>query len=442
MTTQSRNEQNDRPNPQKGAPGIVKAAESSAFVQEGVKPAQGFFKKFSNDGVMVFSAALAYNVLTAILPIAIALLSIVGLTLGQLNPSAQQSVYNQIVKALPGTITQGANLQDLIFHKLPNASSIIGIIAILAAIFGGSRLFVSIEYVFGIIYRVRQRKFVQQNIMAILMLLAFVILIPVMALASSIPTIVASLFQTSLKGTPIATFPLLTFLIPVAGIVGGILAGFLLFLTIYMVIPNQKISFRNSWKGALLAAVLIEIYLGLFPLYVSRFLSGYVGQVGFALILLAFFYYFAVILLLGAEINSYFSEHIESMPETLVGMVHIMTNHLNTNQQQDKANPTNPQPTSSQDNDTTRKVSLQQTASVRTFEKSQDRLADKQNKQADKQNKPSFFSNLKSKLPGGKKKASKQADPTRESPKNTVIEIVLGTALTLIIETLRSRRKA
>jgi uncharacterized BrkB/YihY/UPF0761 family membrane protein len=63
----------------------------------------------------------------------------------------------------------------------------------------------------------------------------------------------------------------------------------------------------------------------LFPLYATHFLNGYLGQVGFALILVIFFYYFAVILLLGAQVNAFFTEGIQQTPDNLAGMVHEET---------------------------------------------------------------------------------------------------------------------
>ncbi|GCE16403.1 hypothetical protein [Dictyobacter kobayashii] len=52
----------------------------SAAKKDG-KPLQQFFRKFSNDWAMTFSGALAYSLLTAMLPIAIALVAILGFVL-------------------------------------------------------------------------------------------------------------------------------------------------------------------------------------------------------------------------------------------------------------------------------------------------------------------------------------------------------------------------
>ena len=73
----------------------------------------------------------------------------------------------------------------------------------------------------------------------------------------------------------------------------------------------------------MVAAVLAEIYLALFPLYVARFLGAFFGTISL-LILLLFFYYFAILLFLGAEVNA-FVKGVRETPTDLVTMVHIMT---------------------------------------------------------------------------------------------------------------------
>ena len=55
----------------------------------------------------------------------------------------------------------------------------------------------------------------------------------------------------------------------------------------------------QTWYGALIAAVLLDIFLGL---------------IGFAILVILFFYYFGLILILGAQINAYFVERHQPSP--------------------------------------------------------------------------------------------------------------------------------
>ncbi len=294
---------------QQGATGALQA------VQKDTRPLREFITKFNNDWSMNLSAALAYNLLMAIFPIALAILAILGLVLGSLSPTEYSTLQGQILTALP--ISMPPSTVQSLTKQLANASSILGIIAVVLALFNGSRLFILMEGIFGIIYHVRQRTVIKQNLMAFGMLILFIVLIPIMAFASALPAVVLSI----LPGNSVIAF--------LGGILGVFIASYILFQAIYIVVPNQHISFRNSWLGALVAAIALDIYLTLFPLYVQHFLSsGPAASLGTAIFLLIFFYYFAVILLLGAQVNAFFAEGIKATPVDLVSLVHITTSHL------------------------------------------------------------------------------------------------------------------
>ncbi len=294
---------------QHGATGALQA------IQKDTRPLREFITKFNNDWSMNLSAALAYNLLMAIFPIALAILAILGLIVGSLSPAEYTKLQGQILSALPVKTPPGT--VDSITKQLANSSTILGFIAVVLALFNGSRLFILMEGIFGIIYHVRQRTVIKQNLMAFGMLLLFIVLIPIMAFASALPAIVLSI----LPGSSLIPF--------LGGILGVLIASYILFQAIYIVVPNQHISFRNSWLGALVAAIALDIYLTLFPLYVQHFLSsGPAASLGTAIFLLIFFYYFAVILLLGAQVNAFFAEGIKATPVDLVSLVHITTSHL------------------------------------------------------------------------------------------------------------------
>ena len=158
--------------------------------------------------------------------------------------------------------------------------------------------------------------------MAIGMMLVFIILVPIMVFASSIPALAFSL----LHNTPIGQ---LSVLASVTGILGGLISSFILFEVIFVVVPNLHISLRHGWLGALVAAAALQLYLALFPVYVAHSLGGPASAVGFGLILLVFFYYFGVILLLGAEINAFFLEGVRPIPDDLATFVSTMAGKLN-----------------------------------------------------------------------------------------------------------------
>jgi YihY family inner membrane protein len=307
---------------------------ASAAVQnleQDVKPVQAVLKKFSNDWSMNLAAALAYNLLLTTVPVVGAMLAIFGFVLGRFGGDASTFLTTVLTSALPhsnafnaAVIVQGAQ------QNLARSSGPLALVALISALFFGSRLFLLLETFFSIIYRVRPRPLIRQNLMAIGMLLIFIILVPMMFFAASLPTLAFSILQH----TPVGRVPLLA---SAAGFLGGLIASFILFEFIYVVVPNMHIRLRHGWLGAAMGALALQMYFLLFPLYASHFLTGTAGTLGFTVILLVFFYYFAIILLIGAEINAFFAEGVRPIPNDLATFVSTMAGKLNEDIPADEA---------------------------------------------------------------------------------------------------------
>jgi membrane protein len=275
-----------------------------------------FVTKFNNDWSMTLSGSLAYSLLLSTIPIVAALLSILGLLLANTNQQAYENVVQALTSALPAAANPTA-IVTRILNDLEQSSGILGVIAVLSALFFGSRLFILIEGCFTIIYQVRHRSPLLQNVMAFSMMLAFILLVPLMVFASTLPGRVYSLLTSTLPWH----FPVFSLL---EGFLGGLIPAFLLFELIYVVVPNRQIRLRHGWLGALLAAAGLQIYVQFFPFYVTHFLSGIIGVFGFTAILIVFYYYFAVILLLGAEVNAFFAEGVRAIPNDIATLVSIV----------------------------------------------------------------------------------------------------------------------
>ena len=72
-----------------------KSAHVVQGVEQKIKPATTFFTKCNNDWVMNFAAGLAFNILTAIVPIVIAIVSITGLVVGRLKSRCPDATHFQ-----------------------------------------------------------------------------------------------------------------------------------------------------------------------------------------------------------------------------------------------------------------------------------------------------------------------------------------------------------
>jgi YihY family inner membrane protein len=256
-----------------------------------------FWTKLSNDWVFNLSALLAYNLLMSAFPILLVLLAIGGFLLGNISPGSQQQIQNSIASAIPG----GSALFTQVLNNLNKSAGALLVLGVVLALFTGSRLFITIENCFGIVYRLRGRDPIHQNIMAIGMLLLYAILIPIILLASVIPPAIINALPVGQSS------PVISWLIQAGFVATSVVVAFILFAVTYIVVPNRPVRLNEVWKGILVASVLLVLYEALFPYYVHNILhaSSYGSTAGFAVVILLFFYYFGFILLLGAEVNSW-----------------------------------------------------------------------------------------------------------------------------------------
>src|SRR5260221_7454291 len=156
-------------------------------VDKEVKPLREFFTKFNNDWVLNFSGALAYSLLMSMFPIAIGLLSILGFFLGSLGPQAQAQLIQSILQVLPSQHGISAGVVQQINTQLAKNAGVLGIIAVILALFNGSRLFIQIEAFFSIFYHLRQPSFIKQNFMAFGIVLFFFLLFSIIKLGPKTP---------------------------------------------------------------------------------------------------------------------------------------------------------------------------------------------------------------------------------------------------------------
>src|SRR5436305_7592553 len=115
-------------------------------VKQAAQTLQAFFNKFNNDWAMGFASALAFNLITAILPILMAIVAVIGFTVGSMDPAAEQ----QLIAHLQNLFPDSGTFLSIAFAALKRNAGLFTIIAILLALFGGSRLFVSLEGYFDI----------------------------------------------------------------------------------------------------------------------------------------------------------------------------------------------------------------------------------------------------------------------------------------------------
>lgn len=252
--------------------------------------------KAMEDNAPSQAVLIAWNMLQAIFPIALALAAILGAVLSAVGVQSQ-SVLQTVAAVIPDQAGQ-----QQIFDALKAVSSKTGLFAILALVgflWSASNLFGALEQAFDVIFHVPMRDFPRQKLMAVFMMLLFCVLAGLAIVTSSVLPLLSQLPQAPLLPQGAGAF-LLQLLI-------GSVAGIILFFAIYFVVPNRKQAVRQVLPGAVLAGLAFELLTLAFPLYFKITGPG-MNQYGktFALlfVLMAYMYFLGLITMIGIELNS------------------------------------------------------------------------------------------------------------------------------------------
>jgi membrane protein len=254
-------------------------------------------RKFLEDQAPNWAALIAWNALLAMFPIVVFAASLLGYAL-RIFGEANAAVYQTIFSAIPGDTNQQDQLIRAVSGVKSN-SGILLIVGLLGLLWGGSALFGIMEQAFAVIYHTKPRDFVRQKLISVGMVFLFTVLVGV--------AVATSALLPALKHIPnIPTFLYSGVAAFMLQVIIGIAAGFLLFLSIYYVIPNRKQRLSQVIPGSLVAGILFELITLVFPLYLSlnRGINQYGATFGLLFVLMTFFFFLGLVTMIGVEVNS------------------------------------------------------------------------------------------------------------------------------------------
>src|SRR2546428_5386632 len=221
-------------------------------------------RKFLEDQAPNWAALIAWNTLFAMFPIVIFAASLLGFALRRFG-EVNDAVYKTIFSVIPGDIQQQQELLKAV-TGVKSQSGILFIVGLVGLLWGGSALFGVMEQAFTVIYHTRPRDFLRQKLIAFGMVFLFTVLLGVaVATSAALPALkhIPNIPEFLYSG--VAAF--------ILQVIVGTTSGFLLFGSIYYVIPNRKQQFRKVVPGALVAGVLFQPM----PLGVPLFRSVHKG---------------------------------------------------------------------------------------------------------------------------------------------------------------------
>ena len=256
------------------------------------------FKGFSNDRITKMSSSLSYYTLFSMAPLLIIIISLSGIFLGQ--DAAQGKIYDQLSNFIGSNAA--SQLQTMIQNaSLSGKSKLAAIIGIVTLIVGATTVFAQIQDTINYIWGIKPKpkkgwlNFLKNRFLSfsVIIGLAFLLLVSL-----TLSTIVDT-FSASLK----AHFPQITVvLLYVINTVITLLLTALIFGTIFKVLPDAKIRWRDVITGAITTAVLFMLAKFGISFYISKSNVGSTyGAAGSLVILLLWVYFSAMILYFGAE---------------------------------------------------------------------------------------------------------------------------------------------
>jgi membrane protein len=261
------------------------------------------FEEWNKDKVSRLAAALAYYTIFSLAPLLIIAIAIAGAVFGS------SAVRGEIVGQLQGIIGKpGADLIQtaIINASVPKQGNIASIVSVLVLLFGASGLFAQLQDALNTIWGVQPKPgrgiipVVRDRFFSFAMVFGVGFLLIVLLVASTILKTASIYFHNFLPGAG--------FVWQIVNFVFSFGVTTLLFGLIFKLLPDVKIVWSDVWIGATLTSVLFSIGSFVLGKYLgsSSFGSIY-GAAGTLVVILAWIYYAAQILFIGAEFTQVYA---------------------------------------------------------------------------------------------------------------------------------------
>ena len=273
------------------------------FLLHTVQNIMGFVRRISDDHVSAFAAQSAYFILMSIIPILLLMLTMI-----RYLPITQTDLTNMFFTIVPEAF-QGL-FSAIVNEVYTKSVAVVPLTAIFAA-WSASKGIMSLYGGLNTIYHVPiVPNYIVSRIWSAIYTVLFIVAI--------LLTLVLMVFGTTIQEQLIHHFPMIA---SVTGffvhfrflITWSVLT--LVFLVMYVILPNRRASFKSQLPGAVLSSVAWLLFSYCFSLYV-RYSKGFTqmyGSMTTIMFLMLWLYFCMSILLIGAEINAYFEDRFRRM---------------------------------------------------------------------------------------------------------------------------------
>lgn len=256
------------------------------------------FKAFSDDKITKLSAALAYYTIFSMGPLLLVIISLTGLFFSR--EAIEGKVYTLLINFM-GNDT-ALQLQDMIKNvAVGNQSYVAIVVGLVMLLLGATSVFAEIQDSINSIWGLKATPkknwvhFFKNRFLSfsVIVSLGFLLLV----------SLLISTFVEAVSDKLIGYFPDITIIVfYIVNLILTIFISTLIFGTIFKVLPDAKITWKDIFAGSLVTAILFLLGKFAISFYISRTNIGSTfGAAGSLVVFLVWTYYFSIILYFGAE---------------------------------------------------------------------------------------------------------------------------------------------
>ncbi|MGF1588330.1 MAG: YihY/virulence factor BrkB family protein [Pleurocapsa sp.] len=261
------------------------------------------FKQWQEDKASRIAAALAYYTVFSISPLLVIAIAIAGAFFGQ--QTAQDQIIDQLTD-LVGKDAVKPILLALDNISQPEIRGIASLISIAVLLLGASGIFAQLQDALNTVWKVKPQPgrgigiFIRKRISSFLMVLAIGFLLILSLVLSAVVSALGKYRTDFLPGSAIL-WENLDFIVSL-----GLMT--FLFCLMFKYVPDVKIAWKDVVVGSVITALLFLFGKFLLGVYISRgSLGSAYGAAGSLIVFLAWVYYSAQIVLLGAEFTQVYT---------------------------------------------------------------------------------------------------------------------------------------
>ena len=282
------------------SPARINAASRSGFHRP--------LAKFFEDRGTHLAAMIAYFALLSLVPLVFLALALLGL-FGRVDESSY--LVTELKLALPE-----ASIDQIVrvVRRIQANAATLGLVGAVFLAWSSLSLFSVLESAFNIVYGRPNRGFVRGKVLAVLLVGSSLVVLFAALFVGTVGVNVLEDYAPSVLANSVVA-RVLSLLVSTAGL-------FVFLASVYYLLTNERLTLREVLPGAVFAAVLLQLTFQALPVFFATTKDSIlsIAAIGTPVLLLIWLYVMSNVIVLGAEINWWWSRGRVERPEETAGL--------------------------------------------------------------------------------------------------------------------------